>query len=411
MRRSLVVAAVVAALFAAAGPPASATADPYRSRQWALNKIRAAAAWNVSKGAGVTIAVVDTGIDLTHPDLKGKIVSHYTCIGTCKSGGADDNGHGSHVAGIAAASTGNGVGIAGVAPAAKLMSVKVLDSDGGGDCEDVKRGTRWAADHGARVINLSLGPDVGLIDSLLGGDCAAAIQSGATYASQKGAVVVVAAGNDSLRSVYDSPALIVVGATGPDDEAAYYSSSGANIYAPGGDALVSCGTSTCIFSTWLGGYRLEEGTSMAAPHVSGVAALLLARGYGKAQVLSRLRSTADNVGGLLRVNAARAVGSPASSGSLPRKSSPSARTSAGSQPGGARTTRGRTTAAPAPTALVYGPTATAMPTAAILGVGPSAASRDVPGRSTKRILVGLGALFLAVNLGGFWSFGLRGLRV
>lgn len=317
--KRLFIAVLMGLMLAAVAPPAGAAIDPHRPRQWGLDRIQAEKAWAVSKGVGIRIAIVDSGIDLNHPDLKGNVSSAVTCIrGACKTGGNDDNGHGSHVAGIAAASTGNGTGIAGVAPSAKLMAVKVLDADGNGDCRDIDRGIRWSVDHGADVINLSLGPEIGLVDTLFGGDCVTAIQGGAQYAWNKGAVVVAAAGNDSLRSVYESSALIVVGATGPSDRPAYYSSSDADIFAPGGDAVLSCSEARCIFSTWLDGYRLDQGTSMAAPHISGVAALLLARGYSKTQVLSRIRNSADDVNGTLRVNAARAVGSVA--GTKPTKS-------------------------------------------------------------------------------------------
>jgi serine protease len=305
------IVAVSAAAMLAFATPAYAASDPARTQQWALTQIKADQAWSVSSGAGVTIAVVDTGIDLTHPDLKSKIVSHYDCTGgKCRTGGSDDNGHGTHVAGIAAAATGNGVGIAGVAPAAKLMAVKVLDSSGSGDCGDIALGIHWAADHGARVINLSLGPELpGILATMLQSGCITDLEHAATYAWNKGDFVVIAAGNDRLQAAYSSSALEVVGATGPDDRPASYSSSGADVYAPGGDAPVSCKSSTCILSTWNdGGYALEQGTSMATPHVSGIAALLFARGYSNTQIRQRLAGTADKVNGVLRVNATRAVG-------------------------------------------------------------------------------------------------------
>ena len=296
--------------------PAAAATDPGRAQQWALTKIHADQAWAKTKGAGITIAIVDTGIDLGHPDLAGKIVGHYDCTsGSCVGGtgaGNDDNGHGSHVAGIAAATTGNGIGIAGVAPAAKLMAVKVLDSSGSGSCPDIVTGIRFASDHGARVINLSLGPEIGLLDFLLGNGCVTDLENAAAYAYGRGDVVVIAAGNQSLKSAYNSNALEVVGATGPQDEVAAYSNTGANVYAPGGDATGSqCTVSECVLSTWMNnGYALEQGTSMATPHVSGLAALLLSEGYTNAQAVARINSTADVVNGVPRINVARAVGAP-----------------------------------------------------------------------------------------------------
>jgi len=331
MRRSIAFVAACVAAGVASALPASAATDPYRSRQWGLDRIQADEAWSVSQGAGVTIAIVDSGIDLTHPDLKSKIASHYSCFqGTCTAGGDDDYGHGSHVAGIAAAATHNGIGISGVAPAAKLMAVKALAADGSGACSDVEVGIRWAADHGARVVNLSLGPEI--FSNPRGVLCINGIQQAASYAWNAGSVVVIAAGNDSLVSLYSSNDLLVVGATGPDDSLASYSNSGANIYAPGGDrGSSSCRDSTCVFSTWRdGGYADAEGTSMAVPFVSGVAALLLARGYTNAQVISRIQSTADDVNGIPRVNAARAVGGSATP-SAGKPTSPS-----GSKPPGSR---------------------------------------------------------------------------
>lgn len=350
MKRVLV-SVVSAVVLVTALAPAWAAGDPFRSRQWGLTKIRADQAWAASKGSGVTIAVVDTGIDLDHPDLRSKIVRPVSCTGgPCTAGGNDDNGHGTHVAGIAAAATGNGIGIAGVAPAAKLMPVKVLDEDGSGDCDDIEAGIRFAADHGARVINLSLGPELpGLLAVLLQGGCISGLEAAATYAWNKGIFVVIAAGNDSLRSVYDSGALEVVGATGPDDQPASYSSSGADVYAPGGDAS-SCAASTCIFSTWTGGgYALNQGTSMAAPHVSGIAALLFARGYSNAQIRQRLTATADTVGGILRVNASRAVG-------------PAANTSPKVAP---KPSPKKTSSSPRAQAPASGPTPSAAPTPSV----------------------------------------------
>ncbi len=333
MKRSLATVVILTVALGALVVPAWAASDPGRSKQWGLTRIKADQAWSASKGSGVTIAIVDTGIDLTHPDLKSKISSHYSCTGgTCSGGssaGDDDNGHGSHVAGIAAAATSNGIGIAGVAPSAKLMAVKALDNEGSGACGDITSGIEWAADHGADVVNLSLGPEIVGLGLL----CVGPLQDAAEYAWNKGVVVVISAGNDGLFNLYSSSALLVVGATGPDDREAGYSNSGADVFAPGGNRGSSaCTASTCVYSTWKdGAYASIQGTSMAAPHVSGIAALLLARGYAKSEVRSRLLSTADNVNGILRVNAARAVGS-AGSTSSPKTSPKSSSSSRSSSP-------------------------------------------------------------------------------
>jgi subtilisin family serine protease len=288
-----------------------------------LTKIHADQAWAKTKGAGITIAIIDTGIDLGHPDLKSKIASHYNCIGgSCVGGsgaGNDDNGHGSHVSGIAAASTLNGIGVAGVAPAAKLMALKVLDSSGKGQCSDIPPAIRFASDHGARVINLSLGTGTSLLGFLFGNSCLSDLQSAAEYAYGRGAVVVIAAGNDDIKSVYDSPALEVVGATGPQDEKAKYSNTGASVYAPGGDSS-DCSTDStpCILSTYMNHeYAFMQGTSQATPFVSGLAALLLSEGYSNAQAVARINSTADSVNGLRRINVARAVGASTKPSSSP----------------------------------------------------------------------------------------------
>jgi subtilisin family serine protease len=330
LARRACVAVLVALVIAAVALPAGASNDPFYSQQWALAQIHASSAWSRSTGRGITIAIVDSGIDLTHEDLASKIVAHETCLnGSCSDGGADDVGHGTHVAGIAAAVTGNGRGVAGVAPGASLMSVKVLTPDGNGgaqgNCSDIGLGIRWAADHGARVINLSLGIDA--IKVLVVGiqQSCSDLTSAADYAvQQRGAVVVVAAGNDALSSTaYSDPNLIVVGATGPSGRVAYYSNTGATVYAPGGDDgnrnPNTCAISTCVVSTWdtsNDAYAIAEGTSMATPHVSGIAALLLAEGYSNTAAMSRIQTlTSTTPDGYPEADAAAAVGvSPRGSG-------------------------------------------------------------------------------------------------
>jgi subtilisin family serine protease len=373
VKRPVLTSLAAAFLTCALVSPAYATTDPGRSQQWGLTKIHADQAWTKAKGAGITIAIVDTGIDLTHPDLKAHIASHYDCTsGSCVGGataGNDDNGHGSHVAGIAAAVTNNGVGVAGVAPSAKLMAVKVLDSQGNGRCSNIVTGIRFASDHGARVINLSLGPTTQLLDLIFGNSCLADLQSAADYAYGRGDVVVIAAGNDSIKAAYNDPSLEVVGATGPNDEVASYSNTGANVYAPGGDPPGGkCQTYTnCILSTWInGGYALDAGTSMAAPHVSGLAALLLSEGYTNAQAVARINSTADDVNGVERINAMRAVGATSHSGSPAptptptRHHSSSAPTAATSKPAATPSGAAKTVAPPS-----------ASPSSSVLGVTPT----------------------------------------
>src|SRR3989344_1510412 len=168
--------------------------DPYFSQEWGLSKIQAESAWNTTHGAGsVDIAIVDTGIDGNHPDLSSKIVlsSDCTISANCISVlPIDDNGHGTHVAGIAGALTNNGIGIAGTGYDTSLMSVKVLDSSGSGYYSWVANGIVWAADNGAKVINLSLG----------GTSSSITLQNAVNYAWNKGVVVVAAAGNRNSTS-------------------------------------------------------------------------------------------------------------------------------------------------------------------------------------------------------------------
>src|SRR5437867_1912348 len=185
------------------GTPGSGAAnDPLFPRQWGLQQIKAPPAWQRGAlGAGVTIAVVDTGADFSHPDLAAKLDPGIDLVGTDNGltgpgcpGAEDENGHGTHVAGIAAAITNNGKGVAGTAPHARILPVRVLDANGSGDPAAVDAGIRWAADHGAKVINLSLGPDTPLVASLPD----QATDDGVAYAYSKGANVIAAAGNESV---------------------------------------------------------------------------------------------------------------------------------------------------------------------------------------------------------------------
>jgi subtilisin family serine protease len=147
--------AVAGALLSLIALPASASNDARFGEQWSLQRIGAPTAWASSTGAGVRIGIVDTGIDLTHEDLGAKVVAHTSCIGAngdparCAGSGQDEQGHGTHVAGIAAAFKDNGAGIAGVAPDAELVVAKVLGAGGSGTIEDINAGIRWVVDHGA----------------------------------------------------------------------------------------------------------------------------------------------------------------------------------------------------------------------------------------------------------------------
>ncbi len=258
-------------------------------------------AWDVTQGSpSVAIAIVDTGIDSAHADLSGKVVKsvNFTSSPTAE----DRFGHGTHVAGIVAATTGNGIGVAGTCPNCVLYNVKVLGDDGSGSWANIAAGINWALDNGAKVINLSLGGTVGSY----------ALQSSINNAWSKGVVVVAAAGNSNTSSAF-YPAYysntIAVAATNSSDQRSSFSNYGSwvDVAAPGENIL-----STTMNST----YGTMSGTSMAAPFVSGLAGLLWSTGYGtsNSSVRSRLESTADRITGTGsrwangRINACKAVG-------------------------------------------------------------------------------------------------------
>lgn len=340
LRCLLALAIGVLGLAMPAASGATAADDPVYSQglQWGLDRIGAPAAWATATGVGTTIAVVDSGIDLGHEDLQGQIVGQTSCIGAngdprdCRGSAQDDNGHGTHVSGIAAAATDNGVGIAGVAPGARLLAVRALANDcsgtgctPSGTAGDVSAGIRWAVSRGADVVNLSLGG--GALQAVGGCGFCAAIEE----AWKAGTVVVVAAGNDAvLPSGFDDEPAVVVTATTRDDQLASYSSSSSGLLrkarwpvaAPGGEAETDprdCGTGGTpkgVLSTyWPGDYACLAGTSMAAPHVSGALAVLLSTGLRPQAAIDRLLATATDLGpsgrddrfGYGRIDLARAV--------------------------------------------------------------------------------------------------------
>lgn len=275
-------------------PAAVAAGDPLRGDQWALDRIGARAGWSAGGGRRVVIAVVDTGVDLSHEDLASKIVAGRDFV---EGDGRpqDEHGHGTHVAGIAAAAAGNGLGVGGVAPRARIMPVRVLDEDGRGSTSSVAAGIRWATDNGAQVINLSLG-DLG--QPLFG----PAFSDALDYAWANGAIPVVAAGNDYLLSSgYAAQPAIVVSATNRSDGKPGYSSGVGSarwgMAAPGGAGGALGRAEDDILSTERGSrYGYRAGTSMAAPHLAGAAAILRARGLGPNDTVQRLLRTAKDIG-------------------------------------------------------------------------------------------------------------------
>jgi subtilisin family serine protease len=295
---STLLAGAAALAVVAMAVPAHASNDKYWDRLWGIRKVGADTAWAIGKGRGITIAIVDTGVDLDHEDLKPNFVSGYDFVDD-DAIARDKHGHGTHVAGTAAARANNGVGVAGVAPEAKIMPVRVLNADGSGSSSVIENGIKWAADHGADVINLSLGDDI-ISEGLSGGT----MREAANYAWSKGAIPVVAAGNDNLfRTEFGGANSIIVTATTPDDDLAEYATGAGfakwGMAAPGGSN--NGGNATKIYSSaWSkdgnAHYGYAVGTSMAAPHVSGAAAVLRGLGLNPTETVGRLLASSKDLG-------------------------------------------------------------------------------------------------------------------
>ena len=297
--------------------------------QWGLRKTQLDRAWDVARGSPiVTVAVVDTGVDANHPDLVGATLPGVAFVSSpdpsCLPGSqVDDNGHGTHVAGIIAATANNGTGVAGAAFGVRVLPVKALDCTGAGLLSDVAQGVTWATDHGARIINISLGSDSELF----------VLHDAIRYALAHNVLVVAAAGNCGVVSTrcaaLNSPQYpgayaesLAVAATDSTDQHASFSNvnSYVGIAAPG----VTIWSTTPTYPTTLSranpgtqSYAAFRGTSQASPLVAAIAALVLSQepGLSPAQVTARLESTADDLGtpgidpvfGAGRVNALRAV--------------------------------------------------------------------------------------------------------
>jgi thermitase len=284
--------------------------DKYFRNQWGMVKIQAPPAWEITKElASIKIAICDTGIDRDHEDLDSKVVlsRNFTSSPTVD----DRYGHGTHVAGIAAAITNNGKGVAGVGVNSSLMNIKVMGDNGSGYFSWIASGITYAADNGAKVINLSLGSSFP----------STTLEKAVKYAWKKGVVVVAAAGNGGTNqpiypAYYEN--CISVAATDQNDAKANFSTYGpwVNVAAPG----VNIYSTLPHHHNKMGyrGYGYLSGTSMATPHVTGIAALVWATGYGTdpASVRDKILNTAEKVGdiwssyGIGRVNAYEAVSGP-----------------------------------------------------------------------------------------------------
>lgn len=266
--------------------------DPKYQYQWHLEQIRMKDAWKGAQGDGVVVAVLDTGVAKV-PDLEqSTFVDGWNFIAN-NSNAADDHGHGTHVAGTIAQSTNNGVGVAGVAFKAKIMPVKVLSGSGSGSLSGIADGIRYAADHGAKVINMSLGGPMG----------SSVLAKAIVYARSKGVVVVCAAGNDGRGKVSypaASPGAVAVAATQFDESTTFYSNWGKeiDIAAPGGNTRVDQNKDGMmdgvLQNTVIPGrtsendYLLFMGTSMASPHVAGVVALIMSTGVTEPDAVEKI---------------------------------------------------------------------------------------------------------------------------
>jgi len=274
--------------------------DPKFRYQWGLKKPGFREAWRSTQGAGIQVAVVDTGAAVGHVDLRRKIAQARDIVnndGTVR----DLSGHGTHVAGIIAAETDNHKGIAGGCPRCELLVAKVFDGTNTGTVDLFADGIIWSADHGADVINLSfVHPAPSTVE-----------KNAIDYARNQGAVVVAAAGNKHTNATTYPAAyldsVIAVAATTRDDRRASFSNYGSwvDVAAPG----------VKVLSTIPRGYASWSGTSMAAPHVSALAGLLASQGRGRDSIETRITDTAVDLGprgrdpyyGAGRISAERAV--------------------------------------------------------------------------------------------------------
>lgn len=277
--------------------PPGGGGDDKQTVPWGIERVNAPAAWAASRGAGVKVAVVDTGVDPNHKDLR--VSAAFSAFEN--EGPEDGNGHGTHVAGTIAGLD-NGIGVVGVAPDVTLIAAKVLDSGGSGTYATVIAGLQWAVEQEADVVNMSLGGDQG----------EPSLEEAFQAAADAGVVIVAAAGNNSGAVGYPAkyPSTIAIAASDSSDKAAYFSSRGPEV------EFITPGVQ--VYSTYKGGgYRKLDGTSMACPHAAGLAALAVASGaHGIDAVRAALKAAAtklpgvpDTLNGSGLPDAARIVGS------------------------------------------------------------------------------------------------------
>jgi thermitase len=270
---------------AAGGPPAALG--------WNLAAVRVADAHRVTRGQGAVVAVLDSGVDVRHPRLAASILGGADLVDGDPSGN-DEHGHGTHVAGIIAARPQAGSSVLGVAPAAKIISIRVLDAQGRGTISQVARGVDAALAAGAHVINLSTQQAQAAAEAATYSELTQAVER----AARAGAIVVAAAGNYNMPACAQplvAARILCVGAIDRHRQRAFYSNhaSRVTIMGPGG----SPADGSAIVSTGLGGgYRRMAGTSQATPHVAAVAALLVSLGLRGGEVIDRIERTAIDLG-------------------------------------------------------------------------------------------------------------------
>ncbi|MET0963188.1 MAG: S8 family serine peptidase [Noviherbaspirillum sp.] len=260
--------------------PNVVTNDPYLGSQWALGKVGAGAAWELTQGGGITIAILDSGVDGSHPDLAAQMVPGFNFMDN-NTDTADVNGHGTAVAGVAAAASNNALGVAGMAGQAKIMPLRIADANAYAYYSTIAQGITYAADHGARIANCSYGGVAG----------SASIQSAAQYMKGRGGLVFVSAGNNGVNeNITPTTTMIAVSATDQSDNRTSWSSYGSfvSVAAPGMSYTTSRG----------GAYGQWSGTSFSSPLAAGVAALMMAArpSLDSAQLEKLLFSTAVDIG-------------------------------------------------------------------------------------------------------------------
>ena len=281
--------------------------DPLFGNQWHLNKIQAPSAWDTTTGTiSSVIAVIDSGVNFAHPDLQGKLLKGYDFVNS-DGDPTDDNGHGTAVSGTAAAAGNNFTGVSSIAWGCPVLPLKVLDATGSGSYSNIARAINYAADQGARVINLSLGAS----------SSSSTLQSAVDYAWSKGAVLIAAAGNSGNNTpMYPAACrnMVAVSATNPSDIITAWSSFGSyvDLSAPG----------ESIYTTTGNDYSSVSGTSFSSPITAGTAALMISAQprLSNLQTVDLLLKNTDDLGaagydefyGSGRVNASRAVSAAAS---------------------------------------------------------------------------------------------------